>query len=135
MTEIVFGYTIYITNFMYTKDVTMIKGINRTLALSLACVLTVTGVIGLLPANRVNAREGKSAITVDGKFDDWQKINKLSSNTSDIKEWSVCRDDENMYIYVESAGNQWGNNLDKYTFEFGNDVTFGTLVGIHTVFL
>lgn len=106
----------------------MIKGINRTLALSLACVLTVTGVIGLLPANRVNAREGKSAITVDGKFDDWQKINKLLSNTSDIKEWSVCRDDENMYIYVESAGNQYANNLDyKYVFDFGNGVAFRTI--------
>ncbi len=111
----------------------MIKGINRTLALSLACVLTVTGVIGLLPANRVNAREGKSAITVDGKADDWKKITKLPSNTSVIKEWSVCTDDENMYLYVESQGNQWNNDLNNYEFDFGNGTKFrltGPLNGI-----
>jgi len=111
----------------------MIKGINRKVALSLACVLTLTSAIGMFPEAFVNARENSSVITLDGKADDWKKIAKLPTNTSVIKEWSVCTDDENMYLYVESQGNQWNNDLNNYVFEFGNGTKFrltGPLNGI-----
>lgn len=62
----------------------------------------------LMPFLVPSISEAASAISIDGNFSDWENTSKLSSNSSDIKDWAVQKDSTNIYFYVhELSGNQY----------------------------
>lgn len=62
----------------------------------------------LMPFLVPSAVEAAATVSINGDFSDWANVNKLSSNSSDIQDWAVQKDDTNVYFYVhELSGNKY----------------------------
>jgi uncharacterized protein (TIGR04145 family) len=93
-------------------------GVAFMLLLSLLAPLFVPGV-----------SKAESVVSVDGKFSDWDSTAKLSSDSSDIQNWAVQKDDTKIYFYVhELTGNQYSHPEQTITVNYSigsNNVNTG----------
>ena len=56
-------------------------------------------------------------ITIDGDPSEWDGITMYDSSDSKISKWSVAKDDEYVYFYVQqNGGNQYGQPITDTSF-------------------
>lgn len=70
-----------------------------------------------------------SEIVVDGNPDEWNNVVTYESTDSNVAKWSVAKDDNNLYFYVQqNGGNAWGMPVANTYF----DVTYASGLQNHT---
>ena len=61
-------------------------------------------------------------ITIDGDPSEWDGITMYDSSDSKISKWSVAKDDEYVYFYVQqNGGNQYGQPITDTSFTIKYD--------------